>query len=123
MAPPSVDQYVKRLPREQADSVNALRALVRSAVPAATESIKWAQPVFEVNGPMIFIKAHSQHVNFGFWRGAQLPDPKGVLQGGGSKMKHVKLARLSDVNTSALTALVKAAAKLNRELGDPTRSR
>lgn len=32
---------------------------MRAAAPAATESITWAPPVYDLNGPTIFIKAHT----------------------------------------------------------------
>lgn len=119
----TVDAYVKSLPPDQAEIVSGLRALIRAAAPQATESFKWAQPVYEDHGPMIFVKAHTRHVNFGFWRGAQLPDPRGLLEGEGDRMKHVKLTSVKDINKRAFTDFVKAAVKLNRELDDPTKQR
>jgi hypothetical protein len=123
MAVATVNDYVKKLPAEQASIVTALRQVVVAAAPAATETIKWAQPVYELNGPMIFIKAHARHVNIGFWRGAQLPDPSKLLEGSGDKMRHVKITHAAAIDAKALTRLIKAAVRLNRELGDPTRSR
>jgi hypothetical protein len=119
----TVDEYVKGLPAEQAAIVTALRELVRGAAPRATETFKWAQPVYEHNGPMIFIKAHKAHVNFGFWRGAELTDSHGLLQGDGDRMRHVKLAALQDVRKPALRAFVREAVRLNSLKGDPTKGR
>lgn len=68
------------------------------------------------------MKAHSRHVTFGFWRGADL-DAGGVLETSGSKMAHVKLRSASDVDQKVLTRLVKLAVRLNRERGDPSRAR
>lgn len=45
MEPKSVDEYVKSLPRDQAQIVTALRQLVHAAAPTATEAFKWAQSV------------------------------------------------------------------------------
>ena len=118
----SVDEYVaQKLNAEQAAIVAALRAIVRKAAPKSTEVVKWAQPIFEANGPFAYIKPSKNHVTFGFWRGAELADPKGLLTGDGDRMRHVKLASVKDINKSALTAFVKEAFKLNTEKGDPTR--
>ena len=123
MAEKTVDAYAKKLGAEQQAILAELRAMIKAAAPKVSESIKWAQPVFEDGGPLIFIRAAKQHVTIGFWRGAQLDDPHGLLTGDGEKMKHVKIATLGDINKKALTAFIKQAVKLNRELGDPTKRR
>ncbi|HUH04119.1 MAG TPA: DUF1801 domain-containing protein [Kofleriaceae bacterium] len=117
----TVDAYVAGLGEWQGEVVTKVRELVRSAAPRATESIKWAQPVYESNGPFAYIKAFSGHVNLGFWRGADLPDPKHLLQGTGGKMRHVKLTGVDDIDTTALTRMVKAAVALNAKHGNPAR--
>ena len=122
MAAKTVDEYVKGLEGWQAEAVSTLRKIMRKAAPKATESMKWAQPVYEENGPFCHITAFKSHVNFGFWRGADLPDPLGILEGSGGRMRHVKLTRVKDIKQKAFQDLVKAAVKLNRTLGDPTKS-
>ena len=118
----AVDEYVaKKLTPAQAEIVNALRQLIRAAAPTATESLKWGQPVYEENGPFAYIKPSKNHVTFGFWRGAELADPKTRLEGDGDRMKHVKLASMADIRKSELQKFVKEALKLNREKGDPTK--
>jgi hypothetical protein len=92
-----------------------------TAAPAATESIKWGQPVYEHHGPFAYMTAFTTSVNFGFWRGAELPDPNDALTGGGGRMRHIKLFGPADVNPKVLTELVRAAAKLNEQRGDPTK--
>jgi hypothetical protein len=119
----TVDEYVNGLRPEQAEIVAALRDLVRGAAPKATESIKWAQPVYESDGPVIFIKAHKSHVNIGFWRGAEMDDPEGLLQGDGDRMRHVKIASFKDIHKKALQSFVRQAVRLNAQRGDPTRRR
>lgn len=123
MTEPSVDAYVAGLAPEQGAIAEALRMLVRSAAPDAEEAFKWAQPVFESNGPFAYIKAFPQYINFGFWRGVELDSGRGLLESGGEKMAHVKLRSKSDIKEAELARLVKAAVKLNRDKGDPSRSR
>ena len=67
------------------------------------------------------MKAFKNAVNFGFWRGVELQDPKGLLQGSGDKMRHIKLSSLDQVQPQVLTDFVKQALALNLEKGDPTK--
>jgi hypothetical protein len=49
------------------------------------------------------------HVNVGFFRGDALPDPAGLLQGTGKRMRHVKLKPGVALAAPALEALIVAA--------------
>ena len=121
MKPTSVEQYIAQLPTEQSVIVQELRALVTKNAPKATEAFKWSQPVYEQGGPMIWMKAHKNYVNFGFWRGAEMQDKHGLLQGDGDKMRHIKIATLKDIKKGAFADYIKQAVKLNAEKGDPTK--
>jgi len=52
-----------------------------------------------------------------------LPDPKGLLQGDGDRMRHVKLRDASEIDEPAVRALVKAAVAANAAEGDPSKRR
>jgi hypothetical protein len=56
-----------------------------------------------------YVNVFTSHVNIGFFHGASLSDPAGLLQGSGRFMRHVKArpGRLPD--ETALKALVRAA--------------
>ncbi len=123
MATKSVDSYVAQLSVEQRAIADALRALVMAAAPGATEAIKWSRPVFELGGPLCWIKAHRAHMTLGFWRGMQLASGKGAIEGSGAKMGHLKLRSLGDLKPALVEKLVREAIALNRELGDPTRTK
>jgi hypothetical protein len=56
-----------------------------------------------------YVNAFKTHVNVGFFRGAGLADPDGLLEGSGKYMRHVKLKPDSDVDAAALGRLVTAA--------------
>lgn len=53
-----------------------------------------------------YVAAFSAHVNVGFYFGAELPDPAGLLEGAGKRMRHVKVTWGQRVNEAALTALI-----------------
>ncbi len=104
----------------QADVSRRLIALVQKAVPDAAVAIKWGQPVFELTGPDADPNPATAHVTFGVRRGPELADPT-RLHGEGERMAHVKITGPEAVDEAALAALVKQAAQLNREKGNPTR--
>jgi len=56
-----------------------------------------------------YVDAFTAHVNVGFFRGAALDDPDGLLEGTGKFMRHVKLRPGRDVDTAALERLIGAA--------------
>jgi hypothetical protein len=56
-----------------------------------------------------YVNAFNAHVNVGFFRGAEIPDPEGLLEGTGKFMRHVKLRPERDVDTTALVKLVETA--------------
>jgi hypothetical protein len=56
-----------------------------------------------------YVNAFKAHVNVGFFRGAELADPKRLLEGAGKVMRHVKLSAERDVDPTALTKLVETA--------------
>jgi hypothetical protein len=62
--------------------------------------------------PFAYVNIFKAHVNVGFFNGAALDDPAGLLEGTGKRMRHVKLKPAFDLDSSAMRALI-AAAYLN----------
>ena len=56
-----------------------------------------------------YTNAFKAHVNVGFFRGAELADPDGLLEGTGKFMRHVKLRPGQQVDAAALKRLIHAA--------------
>jgi hypothetical protein len=56
-----------------------------------------------------YVNAFKAHVNVGFFRGAEIADPEGLLEGTGKFMRHVKLRPERDVNAAALMKLIETA--------------
>ena len=56
-----------------------------------------------------YVNAFQAHVNVGFFRGAEIADPQGLLEGTGKFMRHVKLSPERNVNARALTKLIESA--------------
>jgi len=116
----SVADWVKKKSKGwQQKTVNALIKTVKAAAPGAVFEIKWGQPVFSSNGPLGWIRPAKEHVTLGFWRGAELDDPNGVLEGG-ARMKHLKVGE-GELDAALVKRFVRQAVALNAEKGDPTR--
>ena len=56
-----------------------------------------------------YVNAFKAHVNVGFFRGAEIADPKGLLEGTGKFMRHVKLGPERNVDAAALMKLIETA--------------
>jgi hypothetical protein len=56
-----------------------------------------------------YVNAFSAHVNVGFFRGTEIVDPSGLLEGTGKFMRHVKLRPGADFDAAALAKLIEAA--------------
>ena len=118
----SVDAWAKaKLVPWQAGALRLLRALVARHAPSSTLSIKWGQPVWEHNGPFAWLKPATKHLSIGFWRGAEMKDPGGHLEGTGDRMRHVKIASAAALKAVPLESFVKQAVALNDGKGDPTK--
>jgi hypothetical protein len=66
-----------------------------------------------------YVNVFKAHVNVGFLHGSEMPDPAGLLEGSGRRMRHVKLKPGAALDSVALRALVEAAyadVKLRLEL-------
>ena len=63
------------------------------------------------NAAFAYVNAFKAHVNLGFFHGAELRDPEGLLQGSGKFMRHVKLVPDREINADALSQLINSAYK------------
>lgn len=57
----------------------------------------------------VYVAVFKSRVNLGFYNGASLPDPEGLLEGTGKSLRHVKLSELAACKTKAVKDLVRAA--------------
>ncbi len=112
----TVTQYIQAKPAPLRPILRALRKLLREAAPKADETIKWDQPTYVHAGNVCYLTAmKGDYVNLGFFRGAGLPDPKGLLEGTGKGLRHVKVHCVADIKQTDLKRLVRASIKLDAE--------
>ena len=64
-----------------------------------------------------YVNVFKAHVNLGFYQGADLDDPSGLLEGSGKRMRHVRLQPGSAPDSMALQHLIEDAhAAMRRRL-------
>jgi hypothetical protein len=61
------------------------------------------------DAPFGYVNVFKAHVDVGFFYGAELDDPQGLLEGSGRRMRHVKVKPGGDSNAAALSVLITAA--------------
>jgi hypothetical protein len=92
------------------------RELVRGTMPPG--SYEGVHPgrnsiIYGTSGKMAdwicYIAPLKSRINLGFLRGAELPDPEGLLEGTGKVLRHVKIGQLEEIEKPAIKALLVAA--------------
>lgn len=84
--------------------MEAARRLIREVDPNTTEVVRLGDRAASYGvGPKkmkegyAYVMPHASHINLGLYQGASLPDPEGLLEGTGAKMRHVKVRELGDL--------------------------
>lgn len=99
--------------------ITALAGLVKKAAPEFTPSVKWGQGCWKLGDvPKVYLHAEPDHVQFGFYAGATLNDPAGLLTGNGKHVRHVKVSTSRSIPRAALTALVAQVRERDRGTND-----
>lgn len=92
--------------------IRALRKLVSRTAVKLDESVKWGNGCWvKDREPIAYVYSAPDHVQFGFFRGSSLADPRGLLQGNGAYVRHVKVRKRGDIDATAFGALLRAAAR------------
>ena len=98
-----------------------LRALVLSVDPEACEVVRPGDRAATFGiGPKkmsegyCLIMPHKNWVNLGFYRGVDIADPDGLLEGTGAKMRHIKIRTLAECDNPALGQMVQEAKEERR---------
>jgi hypothetical protein len=95
----------------------ALRALILERAPAARETVYDAGYTVAVHfsftdrwqDAFCYVAVYARHVNLGFNRGTDLPDPERRLRGTGKRMRHLKVRTQDDLGQQYLRGLLDAA--------------
>jgi len=107
---PAIDRWMHDHPGELGSIARHWFDVVRACGDDVRELLHDGHPTACVEGAgFAYVNAFTAHVNVGFFRGAELPDPDGLLEGSGRFMRHVKLRPGSDCDSAALARLIAAA--------------
>jgi hypothetical protein len=72
------------------------------------------------DAPFGYVNAFKAHANVGFFYGATLADPAGLLEGEGKRMRHVKLRPGQEPDVAALGDLIAASYRdIQQRLAQP----
>jgi len=110
------DDYLQAQPPTNQAIIRALRRFVKAVAPALTESVKWSNGCWTAGTePIAYVYSDVGFVQFGFVMGASLKDPRGLLEGKGSSVRHIKVRAAADIDRPAFAALLKQAMRLRRQ--------
>ncbi len=92
--------------------ITKLRKLVSNTAPNLIESSKWTNGVW-LKGelPIIYCHTEPDHIQLGFFDGANLNDPKEILRGKGKQVRHIRIEKASDIDEKAFAIMIRKAVK------------
>ena len=107
---PAIDVWLNKQPLELGAIARTWFLRMRNCGEDVQELMHDGCPVACVgDAPFGYVNAFRAHVNVGFFVGAELDDPMGLLKGSGKRMRHVKVRPGDDLNVTALSALIDVA--------------
>src|SRR5689334_12718062 len=107
---PAVDAWLQKHSGELGAIAQRWFSVMRNCGGDVRELLHDGQPTACVGDAAFgYVDAFTAHVNVGFFQGAHLDDPAGLLEGTGKRMRHVKLGPGRQVDVAALTRLIETA--------------
>jgi hypothetical protein len=107
----SFDEYLKAQSARNQVIIRALRSFVKRLQPKLSEAVKWGNGCWiGSEGPVAYVYSDKEYVQFGFFHGAALKDPNGLLEGKGQYVRHIKVRSRSAIDEAAFAALLRQAA-------------
>ena len=109
-----VELLVAEHPAELQAIEHAIRRLIRDEAPAAEERVDFGNELIAFGwtmgmGDLLFaIIRHTGWVNLQLADGVDLPDPSGIVEGTGKRIRHVKVRSLEGAANLRLRQLVRA---------------
>ena len=113
----TVDEFLAPHTPQVRDLAMQTRDLIKSIMPRVIEVVRPGRnAITYASGDkmadwIFYISPFKSHINLGFLRGTELPDPAGLMEGTGKLLRHVKIRRAEDLEAPALRALIQTAAE------------
>ena len=104
----SFDEYLADQSPKNRSIIRALRRFVKRVAPGLQESVKWGNGCWlKEQAPIAYVYSAPEYVQFGFFRGSTLKDPKRLLEGAGAYVRHIKVRKTSDIDEDVLGAYLR----------------
>jgi hypothetical protein len=120
---PAVDRWMTEHPGELGAIAKRWFDVMRRCGSDVRELVHDGAPTACVgDASFAYVNAFKAHVNVGFFQGAEMADPQGLLEGDGRFMRHVKLRPGEDIDAEALRRLIDTSyADIKRRIKAETR--
>jgi hypothetical protein len=111
----TLDEFLARSTPQVRELALSARALVRDMLPETVEQVQPGRNAIafgvgeKMSEQVCYIAPFKSYVNLGFYKGAELPDPDGLLEGTGKLLRHMKVKRLEDLERPGVRRLLLAA--------------
>lgn len=117
---PAVDAWFDARPGELGGIARRWFAVMRDCGDDVCELLHDNQPTACVGeAAFAYVDAFTAHVNVGFFGGSALADPSGLLEGTGRYMRHVTVMPRREIDSAALSRLIRTAyAEMKERLTD-----
>ncbi|HEY6057580.1 MAG TPA: hypothetical protein VIV06_06070 [Candidatus Limnocylindrales bacterium] len=119
-----IDEQFERLLRKHApvvgETARRARALIHEAMLSPVEEVDAASGLLAIGTSqrmrdlLFAIIPHTAHVNIQLIDGVDLPDPTGIVEGTGKRVRHLKCRSIPDVERPAVRDVIAAQAALRR---------
>lgn len=80
-----VDSYIANADKEARSTLEELRELIKSTIPATEEGIKYNVPFYEFDNSHVGLSAHKNHATIGIGADALQPEDRKMLEEKGYK--------------------------------------
>lgn len=103
-----VTEYINNSSTEQVEILKTLRQLIHETISGTTEDIKWGIPVYTKTKIFTYLRSTKNHVALGLYNIDRIKDTNGLLEGTGKSMRHLKIAKVEDINEELIKEWLKA---------------
>lgn len=108
-----IDTFFNSLPEPNKAICTALRKVILDNMPGTIEIIAHGVPGYTITGKssdrIVYIAPQNGWVNLGFFFGADIPDPEGLITGEGKRMRHIKITDKKQAASPAIKEIIKQA--------------
>lgn len=99
-----VDRYIEKQEPPQKEIVQKLRMLILSTFPDVKEEFQMGVPWYECK---YYIVALRDHVNIGFSVKGLSAEERGLFEGNGKTMRHIKVWSMKDLDEKKIVKLLR----------------